>query len=398
MQKLRQIPILGAIRGLRSFYFGYVAFLIPLFLKHVGFSVVEIGIYALIATIASSGLVLVSGFLGDLYSRKKTLLLMSAFPLFIFIAFLATRNFALLFLTSIFGITFSAIGGGAGGGPVAPILTAFVADKVTSERRTWTYSTLMIVSIVSAIGGSSLSAVLEKYVVDYYTILFLLAALLNFSSLILILFLEDTKLKKREDGKREIMPRNSGKNIIKLALSGALGSVGLGIITPIISLWFSQIGLQTYTISVIFTLSYVAAGVGVIFASTMERLFGAIYAIGLFRGLGSGLFIMMPFLPPIIAGYVYAIRTGLYQIALPIRQNFQMTILDPKERARGNSLTGIARRLPYGASTTFGSFLLSMGAVVFLFSFAGLVSLFDPILYVYFFRKYGKTVEEHVTV
>jgi hypothetical protein len=107
---------------------------------------------------------------------------------------------------------------------------------------------------------------------------------------------------------------------------------------------------------------------------------------------------MMPFLPPIIAGYVYAIRTGLYQLALPIRQNFQMTILDPKERARGNSFTGIARRLPYGASTTFGSFLLSMGAVVFLFSFAGLVSLFDPILYVYFFRKYGKTVEEHVTV
>lgn len=68
---LRQIPLLGAIRGLRSFYFGYIAFLIPLFLKQVGFSVVEIGIYALVATIASSGLVLLSGFMGDLLQQEE---------------------------------------------------------------------------------------------------------------------------------------------------------------------------------------------------------------------------------------------------------------------------------------------------------------------------------------
>ena len=387
---MRQIPLLGAIRGLRSFYFGYIAFLIPLFLKQVGFSVVEIGIYALIATIASSGLVLLSGFMGDLYSKKKTLLIMSGLPAFIFVTFLLTHNFVLLFLTSVLGITFSAIGGGAGGGPVAPILTAFVADKVSSASRTWIYSALMLVSIISAIAGSSTSAVFEKYVSDYYTDLFAIALILNIASLFLTLLLEDTSIKRVKGKKTQIMPKNSGRNIAKIGLSGAMGSVGLGVITPIISLWFHQIGLPTYVISLIFTASYVASGVGVLFASTMERWLGAIYAIGIFRGLGSGLFILMPFVPPMVAGAIYAVRTGLYQLALPIRQNFQMTILDPGERARGNSLTGIARRLPYGVSTTFGSFLLSAGAIVFMFSFAGIVSLFDPILYVYFFRKYKK--------
>ncbi len=387
---MRQIPLLGAIRGLRSFYFGYIAFLIPLFLKQVGFSVVEIGIYALVATIASSGLVLLSGFMGDLYSKKKTLLIMSGLPAFIFVTFLLTHNFALLFLTSVLGITFSAIGGGAGGGPVAPILTAFVADKVSSSSRTWVYSALMLVSIISAIAGSSTSAVFEKYVSDYYTDLFAIALILNIASLFLTLLLEDTKIKRVKGKKTQIMPKNSGRNIAKIGLSGAMGSVGLGVITPIISLWFHQIGVPTYVISIIFTASYVASGVGVLFASTVERWLGAIYAIGIFRGLGSGLFILMPFVPPMVAGAIYAIRTGLYQLALPIRQNFQMTILDPGERARGNSLTGIARRLPYGVSTTFGSFLLSAGAIVFMFSFAGIVSLFDPILYVYFFRKYKK--------
>ena len=387
---MRQIPLLGAIRGLRSFYFGYIAFLIPLFLKQVGFSVVEIGIYALVATIASSGLVLMSGFMGDLYSKKKTLLIMSGLPALIFVTFLLTHNFVLLFLTSILGITFSAIGGGAGGGPVAPILTAFVADKVSSASRTWIYSVLMLVSIISAIAGSSTSAVFEKYVSDYYTDLFAIALILNIASLFLTLLLEDTKIKRVKGKKTQIMPKNSGRNIAKIGLSGAMGSVGLGVITPIISLWFHQIGVPTYVISIIFTASYVASGVGVLFASTVERWLGAIYAIGIFRGLGSGLFILMPFVPPMVAGAIYAIRTGLYQLALPIRQNFQMTILDPGERARGNSLTGIARRLPYGVSTTFGSFLLSAGAIVFMFSFAGIVSLFDPILYVYFFRKYKK--------
>ena len=69
----------------------------------------------------------------------------------------------------------NAIGGGAGGGPVAPILTAFVADKTNPGSRTTIYSILMIVSIASATAGSSTSAFFEKYVADYYTILFSLA-------------------------------------------------------------------------------------------------------------------------------------------------------------------------------------------------------------------------------
>jgi MFS family permease len=387
---MRQIPILGMIRGLRSFYFGYISFLVPLFLKHIGYSYVEVGIYALVATVSSAALVLVSGFMGDLYSKKKTLIIMSGLPAFIFIVFLVTHNFIIVFLTALLGISFSAIGGGAGGGPVAPIMTAFVADKVSSSDRTRIYSILMIVSIASAIAGSSTSSVFERYVSDYYMFLFLLALALNLLSIGLTFLLEDTKIRKRErDEKMEVIPKKSGMNILKIGLSGALGSAGLGVVTPILSLWFLQIGLPPYIISIVFTASYVAAGIGVIFSSSMERIFGSIYAIGIFRTLGSVLFIVMPFVPPLVAGAVYALRTGFYQLALPIRQSFQMGLLNPEERARGNSLTGIARRLPYGASTTFGSFLLSIGSIVFMFTFAGVISMFDPILYVLFFRKYN---------
>jgi hypothetical protein len=394
---MKQIPLLGLIRGLRSFYFGYIAFLIPLFLVHIGFSTIYVGIYALVATIASSVLVLLSGFMGDLYSRKKTLLLMSVLPAFIFISFLFTRNFIIISLTSLFGITFSAIGGGAGGGPVAPILTAFVADKTDPANRTRIYSILMIVSIVAAIAGSSTSALLEIYIANYYQVLFLIALVLNLTSVAITLLLEDTKIRKHKE-KTPTIKMESGGNILKIGLSGAFGSVGLGVVTPIISLYFHDVGLPAYIISEIFTGSYIAAGIAVVFSTYMERFFGAIYAIGIFRTLGSVLFIIIPFVPPIVAGVIYAIRTGFYQLALPIRQSFQMELLKPEERARGNSLTGIARRLPYGASTTFGSFLLSAGYITLMFSFAGFVSLLDPVLYVIFFRKYNRKVSGEMSI
>jgi MFS family permease len=392
---MKQIPLLGVIRGLRSFYFGYIAFLVPLFLRHIGFSIVDIGLYALVATVASSVLVLISGFLGDLYSKKKTLIIMSGLPVFIFIIFLLTHNFILVFITALLGISFSAIGGGAGGGPIAPIMTAFVADKVEPANRTRIYSLLMIVSIASATTGSSASALFEVYIANYYQVLFILALALNLISLVVTLFLEDTKIKKREKNeKRDVLPKSSARTILKIGLAGALGSVGLGVVTPIMSLYFSEIGLPAYIISIIFTASYISAGIAVVFASTMERIFGAIYAIGIFRTLGSVLFILIPFVPPLVAGAIYALRTGFYQLALPIRQSFQMEILNPEERARGNSLTGIGRRLPYGGATAFGSFLLSTGAIVLMFSFAGIVSLFDPILYVFFFKKYNKDIDK----
>ena len=374
---------------MRSFSFGYISFLVPLFLKYSGYSDVAVGLYALVATIASSGLVLFSGFLGDLYSKKKTLIIVSILPAFSFLIFLVSRNFYVLFASSVFGLSFSAIGGGAGGGPVAPVMNALVADSVRAETRTRTYSNLMIISIISATLGGLFSSEIERsYPETFYTILFLIALVLTLLSIFITLMIEDTGVEKKE--KRDFMPSKSSRKIGMIGFSGLMGSLGLGVVTPLMSIYFETIKFTVPEISLIFTLSYMAAIVSVFFAATFERLIGQVNSIVVFRAGGSSLLILIPFVAPLIAASVYIIRTGLYQMALPIRQNFQMTILDPSERARGNSITGIARRIPYGISTTFGSYLLAMSAYVAMFSFAGVVSLFDPILYYYFFRNLKK--------
>jgi predicted MFS family arabinose efflux permease len=388
---VRQIPLLAAIRGLRSFSFGYISYLVPLYLYHIGFSIVEVGIYALVATLASSFLLLLSGFLGDLYSKRNTLILVSVLPGLAFLAFLLTRNFYIVFATALFGLSFSAIGGGAGGGPVAPVMNALVADIVERQKRTRTYSNLMIISIMGAILGGFVASRLEATISSYYSILFLLAFLLTVISIFFMLFLEEKKKEAKDplddSRKSNVLPTKSARNIGMISLAGMMGSLGLGVVTPLMSIYFSIIGFSDSEISDIFTLSYVAAGIGMLFTSFFERSFGAVNSVVLLRLLGSGLFVLIPFVSPIIAAVVYISRTGIYQMALPIRQNFQMSVIIASERARGNSLTGISRRIPYGVATTFGSYLMALGAYTIMFSFAGIVSLLDPILYYIFFSK-----------
>ena len=396
---MRQIPLLAAIRGLRSFSFGYISYLVPLYLYHIGFSIVEVGIYALIATIASSFLLLLSGFLGDLYSKRNTLILVSILPGLAFLAFLLTRNFYIIFATAILGLSFSAIGGGAGGGPVAPVMNALVADIVERQKRTRIYSNLMIISIIGAILGGFVASRLEVSIASYYAYLFLLAFLLTFISIFLMLFLEEkgrgSEDPPAESRKRGVLPTKSVRNIGLISLAGMMGSLGLGVVTPLMSIYFSIIGFTDSEISDIFTLSYLAAGIGVVFASFFERSFGSINSVVVLRLLGSGLFVLIPFVSPLIAAIVYISRTGIYQMALPIRQNFQMSVIISSERARGNSLTGISRRIPYGIATTFGSYLMALGAYAVMFSFAGLVSLLDPILYYIFFSKMSADESEN---
>lgn len=388
---MKNVTIIALSRGMRSFYLGYTSFIVPLFLYHEHFSYVEVGLYSLSATVFSSLYVLLSGFLGDLYSKKFSLILMSALPALAFLTFLITSDFYILFATSVFGLSFSAVGGGAGGGPVAPVMNALIADTI-SHNRTRTYSNLMVISIFAAVLGGFFSNRLEVITESFYQYLFLFAILLTLISIIIMLFIHEERREKIENENRAILPRKSGRDILMVSFAGLMGSLGLGVATPLMSLYFEARGIGVSQVSDIFTLSYVVAGTGIIFAPFFERLIGSINSVTLFRALGSLLFVLIPFVNPVIAASIYIARTGIYQMALPIRQSFQMRIFDSSERARGGSLTGISRRLPYGISTTLGGYLMGIGAYVAMFSFAGIVSLFDPILYYIFFSRREKSM------
>jgi len=385
--KNKDIKILIITRVIRNFYFGYLTFILPLYLRYVGFSYVEVGLYALVATVSSSILVIISGFFGDLYGRKKMLIIMSSLSIYLFIILILTKNPIYLFLSSIFGISFSGIGGGAGGGPIAPLINALVAERVSDER-TMVYSTLTSLGTFSSVAGGIFSTIISSELANFYMILFIVGLLLAIISTIITFFMENLHKKMEE---KKILPLKSGKNIMLISMAGMFGSLGLGIVLPLISLWFQAMGLKTYQISTVFTVSYIVAGIAVNFSSYFEKALGTIKSIVTFRFLGSVLLAVIPFLPLAFAIIIYILRTMFYQMALPIRQNFSMNIFSPDERSRGSSITGIFRRLPYGVASSIGGFLFSIGMFSLAFLSAGLVSTIDPILYYIFFKNTEKS-------
>ena len=137
------IRMLLGYRISRSFAFGYVSFVLPLYLRFIGMSYIDIGIYALAATIASAALSTVSGFLGDFYGRRRMLILLSLLFPAMMLLLLTLRSIPDIFITSLLGVSFTGgIGGGSGGGPIAPLQTSLLADLTTDESRTRSFGLL----------------------------------------------------------------------------------------------------------------------------------------------------------------------------------------------------------------------------------------------------------------
>jgi len=386
----RGLPALILYRATRSFAFGYTSFALPLFLRFVGMTYVELGIYVLLATAASAVLSVASGFLGDLYGRKKMLLVLSLlFPLMMLIL-LFTESVPVLFMTAVLGISFTGgIGGGAGGGPIAPLQTSIVADLSVSSRRTEMYSYLLSVAVLSALAGSLFAAFVALYYrgFAYYHILFLTGLLFSGAGIISVLFIPHTQ---RNVERGQIAPSKSTYGISRIALSGIFGSLGLGLIMPFIPIWFKDImHADLGTISLIYSFSYLATALAVYFSTPLERVLGRIRTISLLRGASSILLVLIPVSGSIAAAAVlFVSRTALYTTTVPIRQSFSMDIFEPSERARGAGITGIARRVPFGIAATMSGVLFAAGVSILAFVSAGSISMLDPVLYYYFFRKH----------
>ncbi|MEM0272722.1 MAG: MFS transporter [Thermoprotei archaeon] len=387
----RDLFFLGLTRMIRSFSFSYVAFLLPLYLRGAGFSVELVGVYALLATLSSSVLLVLAGFIGDLYSRRRTLLIVMSLPVLAYATFIVTTNTTALLLTSLLGLSLSGTGGGAGGGPVAPLQTAMVASRVKrGGERTKVYSYFTAASTLSAVGGGFFSSyIISVFTHDYTKILYAFALTLNLASLACAWFIseEPDAHERLNTHSKSILPRRSTHNASRIALAGALGSVGLGMVTPLMPLYFKSIGASDFKISIIYDATYLLAAATTLLSSRMERVVGSIKSIFILRSVGTLLLAAIPLTKSLVlAAGIYIIRSAAYQAALPIRQTVSMGLYSAEERSRASSITGIARRMPYGVATFLGSILFTAGSFVGLFASAAGISFLDPLLYYAFFK------------
>jgi MFS family permease len=383
------IRLLLGYRMFRSFAFGFISFVLPLYLRFIGMSYIEMGLYALSATMASAVLSTVSGFLGDFYGRRRMLIILSLLFPAMMLLLLFVHNITGIFITSLLGVSFTGgIGGGSGGGPIAPLQTSLLADLTGPERRTGAFSFLMSGAVIAALSGSLFSTLVSAFFsgAAYFTTLFLTGLISSIASLLFIFMLKFKDIPAERGS--AVAPVKSSYGISRIAFSGFFGSAGLGMIMPFIPVWFSDIMHATNgQVSLIYSMSYVGTALSVLLASRVENLMGRIRGITAFRGISSILLMVIPFSGSLLAAAViFILRTGLYSMTIPLRQSFSMQLFDPSERARGAGITGIARRIPFGVAASLSGVLFAIGVSAAAFASAGVISVFDPVLYYFFFR------------
>ncbi len=270
--------------------------------------------------------------------------------------------------------------------------TSLLADNTEPMERTRVFSLTTSIALFSSLMGSLISYTILSMGLGDLT-LFRLSLALSVMSTALLALVRRDKPRIKYLGINEVLPRRSSRPITRIAIAGSLGgSLGLGMVTPLLPLWFRLfLHASEIEINEVYTASYVVSIVLTLLARRVEGLMGRVRAISLLRSLSVSLFIVMAFIPIlIIDAALYVIRVALYMITIPpLRQSLSMELIDESERARGGlSITGLARRVPYGLGSTIAGLLMDYAEFSLSMVLGGAIALLDPILYYVFFRHY----------
>ncbi len=382
-KKGRNLANIISARALLSFSYGFLNVLLSLYLNHLGYSLIEIGVILGSAIIISAMLTFLLAMLADHYGRK--LVLAGLFLMFSLssLLFLSSKDiFVLILLSGIGGFTGSGGGPIGSGGPFGAVQTALVTEFTERKNFSKVLSLASAIGIMSASAGSFLIDLVESQRINVYN-LFYLAGILGFFGLVISVFLKDNGIRSKH-----ILPDLSWKKILRLSLPTVPSGIGTGFISPIFSLWFHlRYGISSGEIGIIFGLSNIFVLLVMIVLPRILRPEAELTSIIWTRIISSVSLIALALSPFLIfASVFYVLRQGMQMGAVPVRQSFAMGIVDESERATTSGATSMARSGFSAASPPAAGSLLAMN-IVYPPLIGGIVTIFDPLLYYYLFRK-----------
>jgi MFS family permease len=373
--------LLTLFRATRSIAAGMIMIVFPyLVLQQLKYGALMLGLLFVVGALATAGLGLLIGFLGDVWGRKKALLVAGALlPLSALLVFLSGHLAVLMVATAIGG--FSATGslaGGGVGGAAAPIQSAVIADLSVREKRTFYFSTFSFLS-----GAFGAVGALGSRLFDVHTA-FLAATLISAVGVPLVLWLsvEDT------GGK---LKRLRSKVVIgKFSLTGLLSGLSSGLIVPFLIPFFVLVyALPKSTMAVYGFISGGLASVALLAAPALERRLGFVRSIAWTRGIGTVLLVLMPlvrWLP--LSLIIYILTPSLRIAAIPVQQAALSEMVERDERGRALAANQVARLGASSAGIAFTGWMFDAAEIALpFFAYAG-VMIVNIYLYFRFFSSW----------
>ena len=392
----RDISLLTASMFVRRIVMGFLQIVRAIYFAYLGYSPVKIGILLSIATAVSAIHNVTFGYLCDKFGRKPFLILGGIFATLRMVIFAVTQDFWLLAL----GQGLGALGEGVGAGQ--PVVSGYITDKVDARDRPGVYSGMAITNSLAATIGSALGGLpiyLEASrgynIITAHQILWQISAVISASSLIFILFIQESIRKTEEiDIIKVEKPRDWGP-ILKFSLIRGSNGLAWGIADSLTPLYFFyRFDVGTESLGPVYALARFLSIFSYLLIPRIVERFGDINTIIASRLSSAVLTFLMALTDSYFIAFIILVINRLVTLfSMPIRQTFASSIVEPDETATAIGISSFARMGVQTIAPTLAGYMFELLSLTTPFIVGSMLMAINGGLYWNYFAKDKKSLK-----
>jgi len=387
--------LLGA-RAARSIGQGVTVASFALYLHALGYSGAAIGTVLMAGLSFGAVLTAVVGPLSDRRSRRGLLLVYELSAAIAALAVMLTRDHAVLITAA----TIAGFGRGANGaaGPFAPVEQAWLARELQDDARRRALSLNATLGFSGMALGAALVALppLLGYgfsSIESYRLLFLVPLSGSLTAIILIGLADEGRLPHpapRSAGETPAtaqIARQENRQLRRLATANAINGFAIGIIGPLIALWFARRFAEgPAMIGPAMAVTFVLGALGSVVNGRLSARLGTVRSVLWMRSIGVLLLVATPFAPVFgMAVMLYGLRAGCNQGTAGARQAVAADLTRAERRGLAAAVQSLSLQIPRAAGPILGGWLIHAGQFVTPFLIVAALQVVYLFLYARFF-------------
>ena len=363
-------PFVGnlfAARALRAVADGYVAILLPVYLLHLGFDAVAVGIVSTVTLLGSALMTLGVGLVAHRVAQRSLLLLAAALMVATGLGFALFDNLWPLVVVAFLG-TLNPSSGDVS--VFLPLDQALLAQAAPDRLRTAVFARYSLIGSLCAAGGALLAALPET--VAGGGIVPMDMALKGMFVLYAVLGVCAFCLYRRIPEAPETAPLlhvplgPSRRRIWHLTALFSLDAFAGGfIVQSLMALWLLEwFGVSPGTAGVFFFWLGLLTAFSYLAAVPVARRFGLVNTM-VFTHLLANLFLIAAAMAPDfwVAIVCLSLRAVLSQMDVPTRRSYVMAVVTPPERPAAASVTTVPRSLAAAVSPVLAGSLMTVAGL-----------------------------------
>jgi len=395
----RDFALLFAARIGRLFAYGFLAVVLVLYLRALGYSEARVGVLLAFTLLGDAAVSLTLTTRADRLGRRRMLRVGAVLMAFGGVGMAVLGNFWLLLFAAIVGVLSPS---GNELGPFLAIEQACLVEVIRPEDRTrvfaWSHVLGFTANALGALFGGALAGALQHRgwtpLASYRALLWLYAAC---GGLLFVLFQVLGRAVEAPGGAPAALRaawhglHEARGHVARLSALFTLDAFGGGfIVSSFVAYWFHRkFGADLATLGGIFFGTTLLSGLSALAAVPLARRFGLLNTM-VFTHLPSNVLLMLvPFMPTLgSAVAVLLARHLISQMDVPTRQSYVNAIVPAAERSAANGITTTIRQVGTALGPLAAGPLMGVPALAgwcFVIS-GGLKSLYDLIIW----RAFGR--------